>query len=84
LHHFQDVGQPKWRKFGQGFKARFAIKLDGNAIGYFVKKWNDLEISIAGKTVTAELAGRQTARGPRNNVNKKAKMDYDEELLMNY
>merc|ERR1712179_500833 len=81
----EDVGQPKWMKKDEGFKARFAIKMDDNAIGYFVKKWNELEISVAGETVKAELTvqppkeGRAAKRGrkrPNNldNDNKRAKI----------
>lgn len=80
----EDVGQPKWMKSGnEGFKARFAIKMDDNAIGYFVKKWNELDINVAGETVKAELtvqppkdrtANKRGRKRPNNLDNKRAKI----------
>merc|ERR1719348_847908 len=79
----EDVGQPKWMKTGDEFKARFAIKMDDNAIGYFVKKWNDLNISVSGETVKAELtvqppkdrtASKRGRKRPNNLDNKRAKI----------
>merc|ERR1719187_840766 len=36
-----DIGQVKWVNGSGGkFNARIALKLDANATGYFVKKWN--------------------------------------------
>ena len=59
------VGQPKWMKMSGGvdFKARMVIKLEENALGYLVKKWNDLEVAVEGETVVkAELAGATPAK----------------------
>lgn len=95
LHlNVEDVGQPKWIKSGgDAFKARFSIKLEENAIGYLVKKWNDMEITVEGETVKAELANATPAppknnekrgaakRGRRRNNypgNKRAKMSYED------
>merc|ERR1711881_789836 len=70
-------------KAGDEFKARFAIKMDDNAIGYFVKKWNDLNISVSGETVKAELtvqppkdrtASKRGRKRPNNLDNKRAKI----------
>jgi len=52
------VGQPKWVKGSGGTdKARLHIKLEDSAIGYLVKKWNELEINVEGDAVTAEVVG---------------------------
>jgi len=52
------VGQPKWVKGSGGSdKARLHIKLEDSAIGYLVKKWNELEINVEGDAVTAEVVG---------------------------
>jgi hypothetical protein len=54
------VGQPKWVKgtSGDKFDARLSIKLEEQAIGYLVRKWNDLEITVEGETVVkAEVMG---------------------------
>ena len=48
---------------GVDFKARMVIKLEENALGYLVKKWNDLEVAVEGETVVkAELAGATPAK----------------------
>ena len=54
---------------GVDFKARMVIKLEENALGYLVKKWNDLEVAVEGETVVkAELAGATPAKvGPGRN-----------------
>lgn len=94
LHlNVEDVGQPRWIKSGgDAFKARFSLKLEENAIGYLVKKWNDMEITVEGETVKAELANAAPApqkknergaakRGRRRNNhpgNKRAKMSYED------
>jgi len=64
LHLDQEVvGQPKWMKTGDDFKARLSIKLEADAIGYLVKKWNDLEIAVEGETVVkAEVTGGAEAK----------------------
>lgn len=70
----KDVGQLNWMKDGQkGFKARIPIKLEEGAIGYLVKKWNDLQIAVGGETVSAALtttAVKRAAnqRGGRNST----------------
>jgi len=52
------VGQPKWVKGSGGSdKACLHIKLEDSAIGYLVKKWNELEINVEGDAVTAEFVG---------------------------
>jgi hypothetical protein len=57
----EDIGQIKYVKgSGTTSNARIALKLDANAVGYFVKKWNDEEVSIAGETVKAEYSGPDT------------------------
>merc|ERR1719489_216825 len=56
------VGQPKWVKGSGGTdKARLHIKLEDSAIGYLVKKWNELEINVEGDAVTAELVGGEAS-----------------------
>jgi len=93
--HLDDevVGQPKWIKGdGDGFKAKLIIKMEENAIGYFVKKWNDLEICVEGETVVkAELIGgtpvvaatnggaaKRGRKRPNNAGNKKAKISLED------
>jgi len=51
-----DVGQPNWVKADQKFTARLPVKLEENAIGYLVRKWNDLQINVGGETVNAQVA----------------------------
>jgi len=51
-----DVGQPQWVKADKKFTARMTVKLEENAIGYLVRKWNDLHINVEGEEVSAELA----------------------------
>jgi len=51
-----DVGQPQWVKADKKFTARMTLRLEENAIGYLVRKWNDLHINVEGETVSAELA----------------------------
>jgi len=51
-----DVGQPNWVKTDQKFTARLPVKLEENAIGYLVRKWNDLQINVGGETVSAQVA----------------------------
>jgi len=76
LHLDQEVvGQPRWSGSGEEFKARLVIKLEEAAIGYLVKKWNDLEISVEGEQVVkAEVAGGQgsPAKRARKKPNKAA------------
>lgn len=63
ISEVQVVGQPKWMKTGDDFKARLSIKLEADAIGYLVKKWNDLEIAVEGETVVkAEVTGGAEAK----------------------
>merc|ERR1712226_461372 len=84
-----DVGHPRWMKASgeDGFRARFTIKLEENAIGYLVKKWNDLNITVAGETVKAELSstkeGGSAKRGrrrPNNPDMKRAKLSPEPKL----
>lgn len=84
----EDVGQPSWVKEQKGFKARLQIKLEENAIGYLVKKWNEMEITVEGETVSAAVpAGSQTgvkrlAGNKRNSTHrggKKAKFNFVED-----
>ena len=42
-------------------KARLHIKLEDSAIGYLVKKWNELEINVEGDAVTAEVVGGEAS-----------------------
>ena len=78
---------------GDAFKARITIKLDENAIGYLVKKWNALEITVDGEAVTAELTGAQAKevkqeggggaakrgrRRPNNPSNKRPKISLED------
>jgi len=76
LHLDQEVvGQPRWSGSGEEFKARLVIKLEEAAIGYLVKKWNDLEISVEGEQVVkAEVAGgaASPAKRARKKPNKAA------------
>lgn len=51
-----DVGQTSWIKKDKKFTARLPVKLEENAIGYLVRKWNDMQINVAGETVSAQLA----------------------------
>jgi len=48
-----DVGQPSWVKKDKKFTARLPVKLEENAIGYLVRRWNDLQINVGGETVSA-------------------------------
>jgi len=80
LHLDQEVvGQPKWMKgAGDVFKARLTIKLEENAIGYLVKKWNDLEITVEGENVVkAEVSGGNpppaTNGAPKNGASKRGR-----------
>jgi len=50
-----DVGQPQWVKADKKFTARMTVKLEENAIGYLVRKWNDLHINVEGEEVSAEV-----------------------------
>lgn len=84
----EDVGQPSWVKEQKGFKARMQIKLEENAIGYLVKKWNEMEITVEGETVSAAVpAGSQAgvkrlAGNKRNSTHrggKKAKFNFVED-----
>ena len=43
-------------KADEKFTARMTLKLEENAIGYLVRKWNDLHINVEGETVSAELS----------------------------
>jgi len=54
----EDVGQPNWvnAKVDNKFTARLTVRLEENAIGYLVKKWNDLQINVEGETVNAVMA----------------------------
>ena len=52
----KDVGKPQWEKAeGEKVKARFALKLEEDAVGFLVNKWNQLEIDVGGEKVKAEL-----------------------------
>ena len=52
----KDVGKPQWEKTeGEKVKARFALKLEEDAVGFLVNKWNQLEIDVGGEKVLAEL-----------------------------
>ena len=52
----KDVGKPQWEKSdGEKVKARFAFKLEEDAVGFLVNKWNQLEIDVDGEKVLAEL-----------------------------
>jgi len=83
-----DVGQPNWVKEPKGFKARIQVKLEENAIGYLVKKWNEMDITVEGETVSAALteskggikrsAGMNKARFGQGG-RKKAKFNMNEE-----
>ena len=46
---------------GGSDKARLHIKLEDSAIGYLVKKWNELEINVEGDAVTAEVVGGEAS-----------------------
>ena len=51
-----DVGKPQWvTAEGEKVKARFALKLEENAVDFLVNKWNQLEIDVGGEKVLAEL-----------------------------
>lgn len=63
----KDVGQLNWIKEQKGFKARIPIKLEEGAIGYLVKKWNELQIAVGGETVSASL----TTAGVKRSANKR-------------
>jgi len=93
LHLDQEVvSQTKWMKgAGDVFKAKLTIKLEENAIGYLVKKWNDLEISVEGETVVkAELSGstpvvaatngaaKRGRKRPNNAGNKRARISLED------
>jgi len=63
---------------GDVFKARLTIKLEENAIGYLVKKWNDLEITVEGENVVkAEVSGGNpppaTNGAPKNGASKRGR-----------
>ena len=49
-------------------KARLHIKLEDSAIGYLVKKWNELEINVEGDAVTAEVVGGEASDPPSQNA----------------
>ena len=52
----------RWVKGSGGTdKARLHIKLEDSAIGYLVKKWNELEINVEGDAVTAEVVGGEAS-----------------------
>ena len=52
----------RWVKGAGGLdKARLHIKLEDSAIGYLVKKWNELEINVEGDAVTAEVVGGEAS-----------------------
>jgi len=86
------VSQPKWMKgVGDVFKAKLTIKLEENAIGYLVKKWNDLEISVGDTVVKAEMSGgevkmettnggaaKRGRRRPNNPGNKRPKISLED------
>jgi len=63
----KDVGQLNWIKEQKGFKARIPIKLEEGAIGYLVKKWNDLQIAVGGETVSASLTAAGVKRSANSN-----------------
>ena len=46
---------------GGSDRARLHIKLEDSAIGYLVKKWNELEINVEGDAVTAEVVGGEAS-----------------------
>ena len=51
-----DVGQHNWIKIDQKFTARLQVNLEENAIGYLVRKWNDLQINVGGEAVSDQVA----------------------------
>ena len=53
---------------GGADKARLHIKLEDSAIGYLVKKWNELEINVEGDAVTAEVVGGEASDPPSQNA----------------
>ena len=82
-----DVGQPNWVKADQKFTARLPVKLEENAIGYLVRKWNDLQINVGGETVNAQVAncnkalkreGTQSKPGKAKKNAKKQKFNFYE------
>jgi len=67
----QEVGQAQWVKDQKGFKATLMVKLDEDAIGYLVKKWNDMNITVEGETVQAALTNKKQGGGVKR-VNRKS------------
>jgi len=68
-----DVGQPSWQQGEDStFSARLPVKLEETALSYLVKRWNELEISVGGQTVSASLASKGVKRDG-NTRRKKAK-----------
>ena len=52
----KDVGKPMWENAdNEKMKARFALKLEEDAVDFLVKKWNQLEIDVDGGRVLAEV-----------------------------
>ena len=73
-----DVGKPQWVKAeGEKVKARFALKLEENAVDFLVNKWNQLEIDVGGEKVLAELMnpqrGTKRIKAPSKGFGKKKK-----------
>ena len=74
----KDVGKPQWEKAeGEKVKARFALKLEENAVDFLVNKWNQLEIDVSGEKVLAELInpkrGTKRIKVPSKGFGKKKK-----------
>jgi len=84
----EDVGQPNWvnTKVDNKFTARLPVRLEENAIGYLVKKWNDLQINVEGETVSAVMANGNKAvkregaqpKKPRHKAKKQKTNLYEE------
>jgi len=67
----QEVGQANWVKDQKGFKATLLVKLDEDAIGYLVKKWNDMNITVEGETVQAAVTNKKQQAGGVKRGNRK-------------
>ena len=72
-----DVGQHNWIKIDQKFTARLQVNLEENAIGYLVRKWNDLQINVGGEAVSDQVANANKGL-KRDGVQEKGVITFDE------